>query len=209
MPSSRISAFPHGADAEGRFATVSTHTIIPNVTDDGRSVFFESLDRLVPEDANEAQDVYRWTASGTEGCERHGGCLALISSGQGEFENFLYSMSADGHDVFFSSLERLVSTDVVGSESIYDARVGGGIPDPVEGAPCQGDACQGAGSSSPSLPPTATTGAGNGNESTTAPARCAKGEHRVKGRCITKHHRKRRHHRRSGRRANHHGRVSR
>ena len=104
--------------------------MIANLTDSGREVFFQSFDRLVPEDANEVEDVYEWQANGADGCTRSSGCLALISSGQGEVPSLLYAMSADGHDVFVHTKEKLVGADVAGSPSIYDARVGGGIPEP-------------------------------------------------------------------------------
>jgi hypothetical protein len=171
-------------------------TMIASLSSDGREVFFQSFDRLVPEDANEAEDVYEWTAKGAGGCGRSGGCLALISSGQGETPSFLYAMSANGHDVFLQTKEKLVGADVAGSPSIYDAREEGGIPELAEPAPCQGDACQRQGSEPPVLPGLATTGAGESPEAP-SPPRCGKGKHRVKGRCVAvKHkHRGRRHRR--------------
>jgi hypothetical protein len=182
-------------------AGVNASTVIANITDDGARVFFQSADRLLPEDANEAVDVYEWQAKGSGGCTRDGGCLALISSGQGESNSYLYAMSADGRDVFFRTPEKLVGADVPGSSSIYDAREGGGIPEVPAPAPCQGDACQGQGGEPPVLPSAATTGSGEGNEAPKAPG-CAKGRHRVKGRCVPvkKHHHRRRHRRAGARR---------
>jgi hypothetical protein len=169
-------------------------TMIANLTDNGQEVFFQSFDRLLPEDANEAEDVYEWKAKGAGGCTSQGGCLALISSGQGEVPSFLYGMSGDGHDVFFQTKEKLVGMDVPGSPSIYDARVGGGIPEPTPPAPCQGDACQGVGTLPPVLSNPASTGGGEGGEAPEAQA-CAKGKHRVKGRCVAaKHHKAKKRH---------------
>jgi hypothetical protein len=200
-----ISCDPTGAPASddavleaGFIAGLDQKNVIPNVTDDGNEVFFQSPDRLLPEDANEAEDVYEWraTGSGSPECTRTGGCLALISSGQGEVPSFLYAMSADGHDVFFRTQEKLVGLDVPGSPSIYDAREEGGIPEPEVREPCQGDACQGQGSEPPAIPSPATTGGGEAGEA--PPARpCAKGKHRVKGRCVRVKHRKHRKHRRA------------
>jgi hypothetical protein len=191
------------ADARGNgSAPVQSATMIASLTDNGNEVFFQSFDRLLPEDANEVEDVYEWKAKGTGGCTRPGGCLALISSGQGEVPSFLYAMSADGHDVFFHTTEKLVGIDVAGSPSIYDAREGGGIPEPAPPAPCQGDACQGVGALPPNLPNLASTGGGEaGGEATSPPpSSCAKGKHRVKGRCVaTKHHKR---HAKKHRRAN-------
>jgi len=202
-----VSCDPSGAPPGGdallqaiRGTGVDESTMITNVTDDGQEIFFQSADRLLPEDANAAFDVYEWRAKSAGECKRDGGCLALISSGQGDVPSYLYAMSAEGHDVFFSTREKLIGADVAGSPSIYDARVGGGIPDPPPPAPCQGDACQGQGSSPPALHAPASTGAGEGNVEG-RPARCAKGKHRVKGRCV-KGHRKHRHanHKRKGHR---------
>ncbi|HEX3608362.1 MAG TPA: hypothetical protein VHU14_01640 [Solirubrobacterales bacterium] len=183
---------------------VRQQTRIANLTDNGQRVFFESANRLLPEDANSAEDVYEWKAqgAGTPACNRPGGCLALISSGQGESNNHIYGMSADGRDVFFRTPEKLVGSDVAGSVSIYDAREFGGIPESPAPAPCQGDSCQGNGSEPPALSPAATTGAGNGNAEEPK-AHCPTGRHRVKGRCVKprkKHHRQHRvnHKRRSG-----------
>jgi hypothetical protein len=169
-------------------------TLIANVTGGGDEVFFQSPDRLLPEDANEAQDVYEWRAlgAGQPECTRPAGCLALITSGQGEGDNYLFAMSNDGHDVFFWTEEKLVGADAVGTKSIYDARVEGGIPDPVASEPCQGDACQGSGAEFPALPSPSTTGPGT-EETGTRP--CAKGKRRMKGRCVPRHrkHARRRH----------------
>jgi hypothetical protein len=209
-----VSCDPSGAAPSGeallqdlRFGSgVNPETLISNLTDDGARVFFQSADRLLPEDANNASDVYEWKVQGVGGCKRPLGCLALISSGQGETRSDLYGMSADGQDVFFRTLEKLVGADGIGSRSIYDARVEGGIPDPPAPAPCQGDSCQGNGASPPALPPTATSGGGTGNAEE-AKAGCGKGRHQVKGRCVKKHHKPR--HKRSQHRANHDRRASR
>jgi len=169
---------------------VRRNTVIPNLTDDGAMVVFGSGDQLLPEDANDARDVYRWQQEGSGGCARPGGCLALISSGQGDSDNTLYAMTPDGRDVFFSTREMLVPQDVPGSSSIYDARAGGGIPGPSEEEECSGDACQGAGATPPRLGAPTSTGLGGGDASRTARPRprCAKGKRRVvrsgKARCV-------------------------
>jgi hypothetical protein len=160
----------------------------------------------LPEDANSVQDVYEWQAQGAGGCPRAAGCLALISSGQADRDNFLFSMSADGHDVFFITLEKLSGTDVSGSPSIYDARVEGGIPNPPAPAPCQGDACQGSGATAPALPTPASSGSGQGNAGREGNPRCAKAKHRVRGRCVTRRHK---HHHRRHRRASNERRAGR
>jgi hypothetical protein len=169
------------ADPSSPQVGVTRSTQIANVTDDGQAVFFESPDQLLPEDANDVVDVYEWKADGAGGCERLAGCLGLISSGQGEGDSYLYAMSADGHDVFFRTRERLVGADVPGSPSIYDARIGGGIPEPPSKEPCQGDACQGNGTIPPLLPTPGASGSDPGNlpAGNTKPP-CPKGKHKVK-----------------------------
>ncbi len=174
---------------------VDATTELANLTEDGGEVFFQSPDRLLPEDANSATDVYEWKAAGAGEpvCERPGGCLSLVSSGQGESDSLLYSIDADGHDVFFGTREKLVGADVPGSPSIYDARVEGGIPDPPTQAPCQGDACQGTGSNQPSLSTPASAGSGDGNLPPARPRKCPVGKRKIhrNGRlsCVKKHHR--------------------
>ena len=169
-------------------STVTSNTLIPNVTDNGGAVFFQSEGPLLPEDANDVQDVYEWQAKGAGGCKRLGGCLALISSGQGDQNSILYAMTSDGHDVFFTTLEKLHGADITGSPSIYDARVNGGVPDPPVPAPCQGDACQGRGTPAPLLLPPTSTGSGNGNFKPGSTRPCPKGKRKVrhngKVRCV-------------------------
>jgi hypothetical protein len=165
--------------------------MIANLTDSGEKVFFQSFDRLLPQDANETEDVYEWEVGGTGGCARPSGCLALISSGQGETPSFLFAMGADGRDVFIQTKEKLVGSDLAGSPSLYDAREDGGIPEPEEAAPCQGDACQEQGSEAPSIPTPTSTGAGESPEIPPARKPCAKGKRRVKGHCIRVRHHKR------------------
>jgi len=184
--------------ASSPFAT-NTMTIFPGLIEDGNKVVFQTEAQLLPEDANSVTDVYEWLAQGAGGCEREGGgCLALISSGQSDTPSYVYSMTPDGHDVFFRTQERLIPADEAGTLSIYDARVEGGFPAAVEKEPCHGDACQGEGSPPPELPAIGTQAPGSGNvEESPTPKPCAKGKRRVKGRCVVvhKHHKKSRHHR--------------
>ncbi|HEX5592077.1 MAG TPA: NHL repeat-containing protein [Solirubrobacterales bacterium] len=113
-----------------------------NVTDDGEKVFFETGDSLVPEDTDNRSDVYEW---------KNGGGVWLISSGRSAGDDHLYSMTSDGHDVFFRTGDSLLPIDDVG-QSIYDARVNGGFPTAAPAsAPCQ-EACQGQGSAAPAAP---------------------------------------------------------
>jgi hypothetical protein len=175
---------------------VESTTLIPNVTEDGSEVFFQTEAALLPEDANSVYDVYAWQAQGKGGCAVAAGCLALISSGQGDNPSFLYSMTPDGRDVFFSTREKLVSADIPGSPSLYDAREGGGFPARVEEEPCHGDACQGEGAPVPVLPAVRTDVPNSGNVPARPKRRCPKGKRKVrragKVRCVKPRQAKRR-----------------
>lgn len=158
---------------------------IPNVTSDGRTVFFQSREALVPGDGDGATDVYEWRE----------GTLSLISSGHSDgTPDFLYGMTPDGHDVFFQTRDALLPEDHSGGAgAIYDARVGGGFPAVQGGAPCIAeDSCQG----TPSPPPALSAPGSESLQSAvpTRPHRCHRGAHRVKRhgriRCVKKHKRR-------------------
>ena len=126
------------------------------LSSDGRRLFFESYDALLPADTNGALDVYQWERAGKGGCEttdanhfpQNGGCLELISSGEDGHDSRFLDASADGSDVFFKTSESLWGPDP-GLVDIYDARVLGGFPEPDPPQPaCEGETCQ-----SPPAPP--------------------------------------------------------
>lgn len=106
----------------------------------GQRVFFDSRDALVSSDVNLNWDVYQWTAPGAPGCSDPDGCVALISSGQANWGTFV-DASASGDDAFFLTDRSLVGRDP-DSVDLYDARVGGGLPESEPPAGCIGDACQ-------------------------------------------------------------------
>lgn len=158
---------------------------IPNVTEDGSAVFFQSREALVPGDSDGTTDVYEWKE----------GTLSLISSGHSDgTPDFLYGMTPDGHDVFFETRDALLPEDRSGGAgAIYDARVGGGFPVAEGNASCTPeDNCQGTPSQPPQLPAPSS-------ESFPPPPRahprhCRKGTHRVKrhgrSRCVKNHRRR-------------------
>lgn len=153
------------------------YTAARGLTDDGK-VFFATSDRLVARDQTSAADVYLYDK----------GKLSLISSGRGKYDTYLGDNSADGHDVFLMTRSPLVGADLDAQElDLYDVRIDGGfLEPPAPAAPCEGEACRGAGSKAPAAPGAATTGfVGPGN-----PKPCAKGKVRRNGRCVKKHHRK-------------------
>lgn len=120
----------------GAGASQLTSHVARVLSDDGRRVFFSSAEALVPQDANGRVDAYEYdVASGTH---------HLLSSGRDAADSYVLDASASGDDVFLATRERLVGWDVDESYDLYDARVGGGMPEPVAApAPCAGDACRG------------------------------------------------------------------
>lgn len=110
------------------------------LSSDGSRVFFDSRDAIFGPDTNKDADVYEWEAQGPN-CVKASGCVALISSGRAEGGASFVDASANGDDVFFLTDGSLVGTDP-GSVDLYDARVGGGFPEPLVPIPCFGDSCQ-------------------------------------------------------------------
>jgi hypothetical protein len=105
------------------------------LSSDGRWAFFNSPDALVPGDVNGRVDAYEY--------DFETGRVGLLSSGRASSDSYFLDASASGRDVFFVTRERLVGWDVDASYDLYDARVGGGFPEPViPPAACQGDACK-------------------------------------------------------------------
>jgi hypothetical protein len=176
------------ASIPGALVNGTTTAYRPRVLSaDGRRLFFDSVDALVGRDTNSRPDVYEWEAFGEGSCTAKPGCVSLVSGGRSEGGTFL-DASADGADVFFLTGDSLVASDP-GSIDAYDARVGGGLPEPQVPIPCNGDACQ----SLPSPPedPTAGTSVeGPGNP----PPHYAKERHRRHH----KHKHRHRGHRRKG-----------
>jgi hypothetical protein len=116
----------------------------------GDRVFFNSSDALALRDRDGKQDVYEWELAGTGDCTAQtaeldpesGGCLSLISSGEGSKDAAFLDASANGSEAFFTTGEKLVPQDP-GAIDVYVARVGGGFPPPpASPEPCDGEACQ-------------------------------------------------------------------
>ena len=121
------------------------------LSDDGGRIFFETGDGLAPTDANGKVDVYQFERAGTGTCNptssdyssASGGCLSLITTGSGSADTYLLDASSDGRDVFFSTPQQLLPSDQDEHYDVYDAREGGGFPEPAETAPCNGEGCKG------------------------------------------------------------------
>ena len=140
LPSGEPPSMDVTASHDGRF-----------MTDDGRT-FFNTDEPLVPQDTNQATDVYEYAdgrpqliTSGTAPANNSFG-LSTIFSVVG-----LTGVSADGTDVYFSTTDTLINQDRNGNNvKIYDARTGGGfafVPPPPGCAAA--DECHGPSSSAP------------------------------------------------------------
>jgi hypothetical protein len=120
---------------------VTTH-LSHALSDDGRRVFFSSAAPLVAADANGQVDAYEYDVPS--------GTLRLLSSGRDTAASYFLDASANGDDAYFLTREQLVGWDVDRAYDLYDARVGGGFPDPPMPPPaCTGDACRGRGHAAP------------------------------------------------------------
>jgi DNA-binding beta-propeller fold protein YncE len=128
-------------------------------------MFFNATDALVPQDTNNASDVYQFEPVGTGDCsaangafsQSSGGCVSLISSGSSKEESAFLDASESGDEAFFLSAARLVGSDVDGALDVYDAHVCSSSspcppPPPPPAAACEGDSCQ-----NPSPPPNDST----------------------------------------------------
>lgn len=106
------------------------------VSDDGRFVFFQTTEGLVPEDTNGVTDVYEHDLATDK--------TSLLSSGTGARPSLYLDSSTSGADVFFGTYDPLVAQDGDDRLDVYDARIGGGFPvgEPAPG--CVDDQCQGA-----------------------------------------------------------------
>jgi len=158
-------------DPSGRTATadafdnerVATGGSAPNwhlsyaLSDDGSRVFFNTAQALVPEDVNGKEDAYEYDVPSRT--------VHLLSSGRDASDSFFLDASVNGNDVFFVTRERLVGWDVDDSYDLYDARVGGGFPEPVAPPPpCAGETCRGQVGSGPAVvTPASATVSGRGN----------------------------------------------
>jgi hypothetical protein len=168
------------------------------LSDDGRRVFFSSAEPLVPEDTNRTLDAYEYDVPT--------GRVHLLSSGKDLAPSYFLDASANGDDVFFITRERLVGWDTDDSYDLYDARVHGGLPEPVLAPPgCAGEACLPAAGGLPAAGAGASAQfRGRGDVAGRLRKRCPRGSvaRRVRGkrRCVsTKRHVRRKRHVRAGR----------
>jgi hypothetical protein len=122
--------------------SVNTSDSAQALSDDGRRVFFNSPDALVPEDTNGRPDAYEYDAQTAT--------VHLLSSGKSTSPSYMIDATASGDDVYIVTRQSLVGWDVDNNYDLYDVRVGGGFPEPP--APttgCAGESCLPAASPTP------------------------------------------------------------
>jgi hypothetical protein len=170
-------------------ASDTTSYLSHPISDDGRWVFFNTAEALVPEDANGKVDAYEYDTLTHQ--------VHLLSSGTDPSNSFFMDASADGKNAFILTRQQLTGWDTDGNYDLYDVRVNGGFPDPKPSlAPCVGDACQAPPVGAPSggtLGTPAFHGVGDLTEKlkhAKKPTRCKRGfvKKRVKGKvkCVKK-----------------------
>jgi hypothetical protein len=172
-----------GVSEIDRDSPVSAPGEVRSLTADGKAVFFVTANRLASGDTDGKVDVYEWKEDD----------LALISYGRSPDTNeWLYGVSPDGSNVFFTSADRLVPEDRSNTVSIYDARVNGGFPAPNQPAVCAIGSCQGPPSSPPPGPAVGTSHAlGSRNVKPRLRHRpCKKLKGKKKKRCLRAHSKK-------------------
>jgi hypothetical protein len=126
-----------------------------NLLPDDNTLFFESGDRLSEAALNLASDVYEYQNST--------GDVTLISSGTGPSPSNFMGATANGSDVFFSTDQSLLPSDIDNNINIYDARINGGVPNTPPATGCPGGC--------PTVPPTLTfVGPGNQTPAAVVPA---------------------------------------
>jgi hypothetical protein len=158
------------------------------LTEDGRYVFFDTADALLPQDTNGQRDVYEYDTYTDQ--------LHLISGGACNCGSTFIDASPDGSNVFFVTPQELVRADGDTNSDVYDARINGGIisQNVAPPAPCESDDCQGPAKVPPTFSlPASSTFAGAGNQPLPAakPAVKAKGKHAKKHRKHMKKHKRR------------------
>jgi hypothetical protein len=175
------SAHGFGVDA-GYF--LSPH-LDQTLSRDGRYVFFNTDENLLPEDTNGVKDAYEFDSQTNS--------LHLLSSGTDPAPSYFIGASRDGRDAFITTNQRLVGWDPDNGRDVYDVRVDGGFPDPPPtAAPCQGDSCRPSPAPVPGTPPIGSAATRNGNINVPA---CRKRHSHRRRHCprVKKHHKKHHH----------------
>jgi hypothetical protein len=147
-------AFPEGGQPD----IFNQSSVVANrkISSDGRRVFFDTSDPLVPaRDVNGTRDVYMW----------EDGQVHLLTSGRRPVHSLILDNSESGDDLLMITKDDLVPSDTNETYDVYDVRVNGGFDESVE-AGCAGDACQpqSAAGARPAATPASRSIRGAGNQ---------------------------------------------
>jgi hypothetical protein len=205
-------------------STVTAAVKLRNLSANGDRFFFETNEKLVPEDINgdaeeeeagregqvqcklqksigsprpTCQDVYEWEADGSGSCTNAKGCFYLLSGGDTGVPAFFGDAGANGDDAYIFTYNSLVPQDRDQLQDVYDVRVDGGLKSqhPENPPPCEGDGCRNAFTPTPPV-----NGAGTavleGPENPAPVHKCPKGLVKQHGECFkpTKKHHAKKHH---------------
>jgi hypothetical protein len=192
--------FANRLQPDASFGYFASTAPIYTMSDDGRHIFFATPEALVPEDVNgevscpdtnegfqitlySCQDVYEW----------HDGTVSMVSSGTDSGPVRLIGSTPSARDVFFYTRERLVGWDADLSIDIYNARIGGGFPEPPAQPPsCEGESCRGARTSAPVTTSAGTAAFQGPGDAGETPRRksCKRGYVKSRGGCVKKRNKK-------------------
>ena len=180
---------------------------------DGDRVFFQTIDGLVGQDTDgldgcplvgssqqgfpACTDVYQWQAPGSDGCEKPGGCLYLLTPGNDDSPSFFAGASATGDDAFIFTRAQLVGSDQDQLRDVYDLRIGGGLASqyPVPPPICDAaDSCKLGPTAPPVIPSPGTAGFQGAGDPLPKRKKCGKGKVRRKGKCVKKKAKRKRSH---------------
>jgi hypothetical protein len=114
-----------GAAIEGR--TENIGFLSRNLSDDGRFVFFNTNEALVPRDTNNGEDAYEFDSTT--------GQVSLISTGTSAQGEMFTDASPSGRDALILTRKQLVGVDQDENVDSYDARIEGGIAAQNPGPP--------------------------------------------------------------------------
>lgn len=144
------------------------------ISEDGKTVAFDTTERLSPGDTNQEADAYMWQ----EDTDR----LTMLSDGSSVVPARYAAVSKSGNTVLFTSTAPLTKSHTSGALGLFAARRGGGFPDPPEPPPvCVDDGCQGPADPLPPFQPVGGLVPGASNLSIVAPTVTVSGAKTIKG----------------------------
>jgi hypothetical protein len=157
-----------GAKAYTYIPVSSSNTFMRRwMNDEGTEVFFDSSQPLTAGDGDGVQDVYEWEAQGGPSCPTstsvYGGCLFLLSGGQGDDYSYFVDADESGSNVFLTHRGQLGGVGPLNDKDhLYDVHASGGFVN-ISRA-CTGTGCQGVPPAAPSFAtPASVTFSGAGN----------------------------------------------